>query len=143
MMMNFYPPFLFGRVRVKYVSDDFKQVKVRVKSSLLNTNLSRTMFGGTMFSAADPFYALMYWQNFAHQYQQKVRVWLKSAEIKYKKPAVGDMYLDFKISQEDVERVKLGLETKGKHNETHVVHLTDDQGDVCATVELVTYIGLP
>lgn len=89
--MNFYPPFLFGRVRVKYVSDDFKQVKVRV--------------------------------------------WLKSA--------VGDRYLDFKISQEDLERVKLGLETKGKHNETHVVHLIDKQGDVCATVELVTYIGLP
>lgn len=142
-MMNFYPPFLFGRVRVKKVAKDFKFVQVRVKKSLLNKNLSGSMFGGTMFSAADPFYALMYWQNFAHQYDQKVRVWLKSAEIKYKRPAIKDMYLDFSISQEDVLEVKKGLEKHGKHNKEHLVFLKDKLGNTYAEVKLVVYVGLP
>jgi len=114
-MMNFYPPFLFGRVRVKSVSADFKQV----------------------------FYALMYWQNFAHQYDMKVRVWLKSAEIKYKKPADEDMFLDFKITQEDIEEAMDSLQKRGKHNKEHHVELKNKKGEVCATVSLVTYVGMP
>ena len=136
-MMNFYPPFLFGRVRVKSVSADFKQVKVKINKSIFNKNLSGTLFGGTMF------YALMYWQNFAHQYDMKVRVWLKSAEIKYKKPADEDMFLDFKITQEDIEEAMDSLQKRGKHNKEHHVELKNKKGEVCATVSLVTYVGMP
>ncbi len=141
-MMNLYPPFLFGRVRIKHVSTDFQTIKVKIKKSLLNKNLSGTLFGGTMFSAADPFYALMYWQNFAHQYNMKVRVWLKSAEIKYKKPADEDMFLTFNITQNDVEEAKLALADIGKHNKEHHVELKNKEGEICATVRLVTYVGL-
>lgn len=96
-----------------------------------------------MFSAADPFYALMYWQNFAHQYKQKVRVWLKAADIKYKRPANKDMYLDFKLTQADIEQAKHALETLGKFNKEHEVELRDKQGNVYASVRLIVYVGLP
>ena len=96
-----------------------------------------------MFSAADPFYALMYWQNFAHQYQQKVRVWLKAADIKYKRPANKDMYLDFNLTQADIEQAKHALETLGKFNKAHEVELRDKQGNVYASVKLIVYVGLP
>ena len=142
-MMSLYPPFLFARVRLEEVSPDFMFVKVRVKRSFLNNNLSGTMFGGTLFSAADPFYALMYWQVFAHRYDQKVKVWLKSAEIKYKRPAIGNIYLEFKLSEEDILVAKADLDTKGKHNQTHEVLLKNSKGEVCAVVHSVTYVGLP
>ncbi len=142
-MMNLYPPFLFGRVRIKKVSSDFKHIQVCVRSSVFNKNLSGTLFGGTMFSAADPFYALMYWQNFAHQYKQKVRVWLKAADIKYKRPANKDMYLDFNLTQADIEQAKHALETLGKFNKAHEVELRDKQGNVYASVKLIVYVGLP
>jgi acyl-coenzyme A thioesterase PaaI-like protein len=141
LMMNLYPPFLFGRVRIQKVSKDYKNVEVCIKKSLLNKNLSGTLFGGTLFSAADPFYALMYWQNFAHQFNWKVRVWLKSAEIKYKKPAVGNMYLQFILSQEAIEAAKADLEIQGKHNQNHEVLIKNKAGEVCAVVNLVTYVG--
>jgi acyl-coenzyme A thioesterase PaaI-like protein len=142
-MMNLYPPFLFGRVRIKKVSSDFKHIEVCVRSSVFNKNLSGTLFGGTMFSAADPFYALMYWQNFAHQYKQKVRVWLKAADIKYKRPANKDMYLDFKLTQADIEQAKHALEILGKFNKEHEVELRDKQGNVYASVRLIVFVGLP
>lgn len=141
-MMGLYPPFLFGRVRVKEVSDDFMYIKVCAKRSLLNNNLSGTMFGGTLFSAADPFFALMYWQVFAHRYDRKVKVWLKSAEIKYKKPAIGNITLEFRLTEEDILKAKQDLENKGKHNQTHEVFLKNVKGEVCAVVNAVTYVGL-
>ena len=142
-MMNLYPPFLFGRIRVKYVSDDFQHIQVIVRKSLFNKNLSRSVFGGTMFAAADPFYALMYWQNFAHQFKQKVKVWLKSAEIQYRKPAMTDLTLDFRITQADVEEAKQAIESKGKYTKIHEVELIDKEGKVSALVKLEPYVGLP
>lgn len=140
--MNFYPPYFFGRVRIQYVSEDFQEIRVRIKASIFNKNLSGTMFGGTLFSAADPFYPLMYWQNFAHQFNQKVSVWLKSAEIHYKQPATGNIYLHFKISQEDVLEAKEALEAYGKFNKSHEVLLLNSKQELCAKVNLVSYVGL-
>jgi acyl-coenzyme A thioesterase PaaI-like protein len=142
IMMGLYPPFLFGRVRVKEVSPDYMMIKVCVKRSFLNNNLSGTMFGGTLFSAADPFFALMYWQVFAHRYQQKVKVWLKSAEIKYKKPSVGNIYLEFRLEEEDILKAKADLDIIGKHSQSHEVLLKNKKGEVCAIVNAVTYVGL-
>jgi len=143
LMLGVYPPFFFSRVGIKEVSPDFMCIKVRVKRSLLNNNLSGTMFGGTLFSAADPFFALMYWQIFAHRYDQKVKVWLKSAEIKYKRPAMGDIFLEFNLTEEEVLQAKTDLDTKGKHNQTHEVLLKNENGEICAIVHSVTYVGLP
>ena len=143
LMMGLYPPFFFGRVRVKEVSADFMHIKVCVKRSILNNNLSGTMFGGTLFSSADPFYALMYWQVFAHRYNRKVKVCLKSAEIKYKRPAIGNIYLHFDLSEEHILQAKEDLDTKGKHNQSHEVLLKNEKGEVCAVVNAVTYVGLP
>lgn len=142
ILMNFYPPYFFGRVKIQYVSKDFQEIKVRIRASIFNKNLSGTMFGGTLFSAADPFYPLMYWQNFAHQYNQKVSVWLKSAEIQYKRPATGSIYLHFKITQEDILEAKKALDEVGKFNKLHEVLLLNEKQELCARVNLVSYVGL-
>ena len=85
----------------------------------------------------------MYWQNFAHQYKQKVKVWLKSAEIQYRKPAMTDLTLDFRITQADVEEAKQAIEIKGKYTKIHEVELIDKEGKVSALVKLEPYVGLP
>lgn len=141
-MMNLYPPFLFGRIRVKKVSNDFTYIRVKINSSLLNKNLSSTLFGGTMFSAADPFYALMYWQIFAHRYDQRVRVWLKAANIKYVQPAIGNQILEFRLQEEDILSAKEALDKKGKYVKTHEVLIKNKHQEISAIVQLDTYVGL-
>ena len=59
-LMNLYPPLFFNRIRVVRVSKNFKEVDVVIKKSLLNKNIQGTIFGGTLFSAADPYYTRMY-----------------------------------------------------------------------------------
>ena len=53
--LNLYPPFLFNRIRVMEIAPEFRACTVRVKSSLLTRNLQGTLFGGTIYSAADAF----------------------------------------------------------------------------------------
>lgn len=142
-LLNLYPPFLFNRIRIQSISKDFTEVKVKIKKSIWNKNMAGTIFGGTLFSAADPFIAVMYWQIFSIRFDQKIIVWLKGAEIVYKKPSATDMFLYFKIEEEDILLAKKTLEEKGKHFSEYLVELKNTNGEVCAVVKLNSYLGNP
>lgn len=142
-LLNFYPPFIFNRIKIQSVSEDFTEVNVIIKKSIFNKNMAGTIFGGTLFSAADPFIAVMYWQIFSIRYDQKIIVWLKGAEIVYKKPADTDMFLHFKIEEDEILLAKKELEEKGKHFPEYLVDLKNEQGETCATVKLNSYLGNP
>ena len=140
-LLRFYPPFFFGRIVVQNVSKDFTEVSVSVKKSLLNLNIAKTIFGGTMFSAADPFIAIMFWQIFKTRFNQNIIVWLKSAEIIYKKPASTKLSLQFKITEKEIQEAKRVLDEKGKFVAEHQVELKNTKGEVCAIVNLKSYLG--
>ncbi len=143
ILLNLYPPFIFNRIKIQSISKDFTEVKVKIKKSIWNKNMAGTIFGGTLFSAADPFIAVMYWQIFSIRFNKKIIVWLKSAEIVYKKPADTDMFLYFKIDEEEILLAKKDLEEKGKHVSEYFVDLKNKQGEVCAIVKLNSYLGNP
>ena len=143
ILLNLYPPFIFNRIKIQSISKDFTEVKVKIKKSIWNKNMAGTIFGGTLFSAADPFIAVMYWQIFSIRFNKKIIVWLKSAEIVYKKPAATDMYLYFKIDEEEIALAKKDLDEKGKHVSEYLVELKNIHGEVCAIVKLNSYLGNP
>lgn len=140
-LLRFYPPFLFNRISIVDVSADFTEVNVKVKKSLINMNMARTIFGGTMFSAADPFISIMFWQIFAIRFNQEIIVWLKSAEIIYKRPAATSLFINFKISEDEILMAKQVLEEKGKFIAEHQVKLRNTKGEICALVNLKSYLG--
>ncbi len=141
VLMNLYPPFLVNRVVVKYVSQDFRTVKVKIVKSIFNRNLQGSIFGGTIFSAADPFVALMYWQIF-NQQNIFCEAWLKSAKIDYLKPAKTSLYLNFEIAQTDIEEARKNLVKNNKHECTHIVEMKDSSGVLCATMETTISLKL-
>src|ERR1700748_886149 len=96
--MRLYPPLFFQRIWVVKFSKGFKGVHVKISKSLLNLNYNNSIFGGTIFSAADPFYPLLFHQVFTHK-GYKVIAWSKSAEIQFIKPGLNKLY--FKISLSD------------------------------------------
>jgi len=140
-LLMFYPPFFFNRIVIQNVSEDFTEVNVKIKKSIWNLNLARTIFGGTMFSAADPFIAIMFWQIFAKRFNQKIIVWLKSAEIIYKKPANSDVFIHFKITEEEIITAQKNLKEKGKFVAIHQVKLKNSKGEIFALVNLKSYLG--
>jgi hypothetical protein len=141
-MLNLYPPLLFNAVRVVQVSSDFHHLRVRVARVPWTRNLHGTMFGGTIYAAADPFPALMFWQIFAHR-GRHVQVWLRRARVHYKKPAATALTLDFHIDAGDVAEAEHALAGAGRFARYYATDAVDRAGDVCCTVDTEVYLRVP
>jgi acyl-coenzyme A thioesterase PaaI-like protein len=142
LLLNLFPPFLFSRTRVLSIGRGFRSCRVSVRPSLLTRNLQGTMFGGTIFSAADPFHALLYWQVFAHR-GLRVQAWLKSARIDYRRPAASALTFDFVLSDADIAEAEERLTREGRFSKVHRTEAVDEQGHVCAVVDTEVYLRVP
>ena len=137
--MRFYPPLFFQRIWVKKIDKGFTGVEVKIAKSILNANYNRSIFGGTIFSASDPFYALMFDQLLQRR-GFKVRVWLKSAEIKYLKPGRSHLYFKIQLSEGQIMEAEEALKTVGKFVKAYPMEITNTDGEVCARVVNEVYI---
>ena len=138
-ILNIFPPLLFNRIVLKEISDDFLEMKVILRKTLFNINFHKTIFGGSIFSACDPYFPTMYYHIFAKR-NRKLIVWLKSAEIQYLKPANSNLKLHFKISNEDIQLAENTLNQKGKFEIWHTVEAINTKGAVCAKARMQVYL---
>jgi len=141
-LVSLYPPLLFQRVKVVRFGDGFRSCEVRVARSLLTRNLNGTTFGGSIFAAADPIYAIMYWQALARR-GLRVQSWLKSARIDYRRPVATALSLHFRLDEEQVDRAERGLAETGRYECRHSTLAVDRHDRVCAEVETDVHVRLP
>jgi acyl-coenzyme A thioesterase PaaI-like protein len=141
LMMNYFPPLFFNRISVSSIEDNYRKMTVKVRHSILNKNLQKSIFGGTIFSAADPYHAIMYWQIFAHK-GYKTEAWLKSAQIDYIKPSTSNLTLVFELSEKDVEEAEADLNREARFQKWHQVEAIDTKGEVCAVIRTLVYLRL-
>ncbi len=141
-MLSLYPPLFFQRVRCASIGPGFRSCRMVVPKSLLTRNLNGTTFGGTIFSAADPVYALLYWQIFARE-GLAVQVWLKSARAEYLKPAASRLALDFTLGDAEVDEARAALFRDGRFVRTYRTEARSGSGEVCALLDTEVYIRLP
>ena len=137
--MRFYPPLFFQRIWVKKFHKDFKGVEVKIAKSLVNSNYNNSIFGGTIFSASDPFYALLFDQVLIRR-GFKIRVWLKSAQINYLKPGRTNLYFKIELTEEDIAEAETALKTGGKFVKAFPMEITGANGEICASVINEVYI---
>lgn len=138
-MLRLFPALLFSRVWVQHIDPNFKYCRVSVKPSLLNRNLRRTIFGGTIFSAFDPWFAILLWQIFAHR-GHKLEAWLKSAEIDYKKPASSRLIIHFTVQDSDILEAEEQLARDGRFQKWMKAEAVNQEGVVCAEARLLVYL---
>lgn len=137
--MCFYPPLLFQRIWVKRFHPGFLGVDVKISNSFLNRNYNGSIFGGSIYAATDPFYAILFDQLMQRR-GFKVRVWLKSASIQYLKPGLTDLYFTLKINDEMIAEAEDALTEKGKFVMAYPMELFDNKGELCATVMNEIYL---
>jgi hypothetical protein len=129
----------FQRIWVKKVHPGFKGIDIKINRSLFTSNLGNSIFGGTIFSASDPFYALLFGQIMQHK-GYKITVWLKSAQIQYIKPGRTDLFYTITISDEMIADAEKALQTEGKFIKMYPIEIFDRQGELCATALNEVYI---
>jgi len=138
-LMRLYPPMLFQRIWVKKIHKDFRGIEVKINKSLFTTNLGNSIFGGTIFSATDPFYALLFGQLMQRK-GFKITVWLKSAQIQYIKPGRTDLHYSILINEEMISEAEMCLKSEGKFIKTYTIEVFDKHGDLCATALNEVYV---
>ncbi len=138
-ILNIFPPLFFNRIVLKEISDDFMQIKVVVRRALFNINFHKTIFGGTIFSAFDPYFPTMYYNIFLNK-NRKLIVWLKSAEINYLKPAKSTLNIHFKITQDEIDLAEKTLKKKGKFEVWHTAEAINKKGVICARARMQVYL---
>jgi len=138
-LMNLYPPMLFQRIWVKKIHKNFRGADIKINRSLVTSNLGNATFGGTLFSATDPYYAMLFGQIMQHK-GYKITVWLKSAEIQYLKPARTDLFYTITITDEMIADAEFALNNDGKFVKNYPIELFDKSGELCVTALNEIYI---
>ncbi len=137
--MRLYPPLFFQRIWVKEFDKGFTGVNVKISKSFLNTNYNNSIFGGTIFSASDPFYALLFDQVLKRK-GFTVRVWLKSANIQYLKPGRTNLYFKIYLTEQDIKEAEDALNTVGKFVKAFPLEILNSKGELCASVLNEVYV---
>lgn len=135
-LIRFWPPFLGAGIRVRSFSSDLMHIVVQMKLRFWNKNYVGTHFGGSLYSMTDPFYMLM----LLHALGKEYIVWDKSASIRYKKPARGMIYAEFKLNQDQIAHIKRALEDADKTEIEFRIDLTDVSGSIVAEVKKLLHI---
>ena len=137
--MNFFPPLLINRIKIVENDSDFMNLKVEVKYSWLNKNLQKAIFGGTIFSAIDPYYAIMYWQIFSTK-GIPMEVWIKKVEIRYRKAATSNLKIAFNLTENDIENAIANLKSDSKYEVWHKVNAIDENLELCTEAKVLVHI---
>ena len=58
-MLNLWFPFLVNRISIISISNDFHNMDVRLKHSFWNRNPNKSIWGGSIASAMDPFFPIL------------------------------------------------------------------------------------
>ena len=131
--IRFYPPLFFQRIWLVKIEKDFRGAEVRINKSFWNRNYNNSIFGGTIFSAADPFYAVLFYQIFTHK-GYKIRGWAKSSEIKFLKPGHYSLSFKIELDESEITEAEEILNTIGKYTRTYPINIFDKNGVLVASV---------
>jgi hypothetical protein len=138
-VMRLYPPLFFQRIWVVAIDKGYRSVEVKIKKSFFNKNYNGSIFGGTLFAAADPFYPLLFYQFFA-QKGYRLKVWSKSSAIEYLKPALTDLNFKISLTDDDITEAENILNTIGKYTAHHPINIYNKEGVLCVSLMNEVYV---
>jgi acyl-coenzyme A thioesterase PaaI-like protein len=136
--MHLWPPFLGAGIRLRHMSEDFREAEAELKFGRLNRNAVGTQFGGSLFAMTDPFYAIMLMRNLGPEYL----VWDKAASIEYVAPGRGAVRARFELTQARLAQIRAQAAGGEKVLPDFDTDIVDTQGEVIARVHRTLYVRL-
>lgn len=135
--LNWFPAYRATGARIIHVSSNLKHAVVRLPLTRRTRNGAGTLYGGSLYSATDPVFAMLLAINLGHGYV----VWDKAASIRYRRPGRAALLAAFTITDEDLAVVRETVEREGQCNRTFRVEFKDGQGVVHVEIEKTVYIA--
>lgn len=137
--MRLYPPLLLQRIWVQSIDSGFKGAHVKINRSFITLNFGKAIFGGTIYTATDPFYAMLFGQLLKHK-GYHISVWLKSASIQFLRPGRTDLYYHITITDDMINEVEEALNKNGVFIKSYSIKIYSKTGDLYAIAKNEIYI---
>jgi len=136
-LLNLFPPYWGTGAKAIFLSSDFKEVQIRIPLFWRTRNYVGTIFGGSIYAAADPIYMIQLIELLGKSYV----VWDKSASIRFVRPGNKTLYARFLVTDELLSQIKTDVSEMQEIDLTLEVDFTDINGKVYAKVSKVIYIA--
>ena len=138
-MLNLWLPFLVNRIRIISIADDFHEMQVRLKHSFWNCNPNKSVWGGSIASALDPFFPVMMKQIILHR-GTSTDFFSKAIHVEFIRMVESHVSFHFKITEEEVIKAEEILKNDGKYEGWHSVNGIDAEGNVCVNGKVQVYL---
>ncbi len=135
---NLWPCYRGSGGRVTFIAADWSEVRVRLPLSWRTRNYVGTTYGGSIYSAVDPFYMLM----LIHRLGPGFEVWDKAATVRFRRPGRTTLTARMALAPGEEEAVREALRGARSVDRTYRVELVDGGGVVHAEVDKVVHVRL-
>lgn len=134
---NLFPAYRGTGGRVRYISENFTEVRVEIPLSWRTRNYVGTIYGGSIYGAIDPIYMLMLMKILRPNYI----VWDKAANIRFRKPGKTSLFAEFLLTDDEIAEIKELAQNTRSVDRIYRVELKDKDGTVHAEIEKTLYIA--
>jgi acyl-coenzyme A thioesterase PaaI-like protein len=135
--MNVFPAIFGTGVKILFIEDKWHEVQLRLGVNFWSRNYVGTIFGGSMFSATDPFYMIMLYRILGNEYV----VWDKSATIRFKRPGSEKIYARLILTPDFIENVKRDVQEKGEMTYELKANWINKNEKVIAEIDRTLYVA--
>ena len=129
-MLNFWFPFLVNRISIISISNDFHSMDVCLKHSFWNRNPNKSIWGGSIASAMDPFFPILIKQILLRK-GIETDFYSQAIQVHFIKMVKSDVTFHFMINENEISVVEAALIEKGKYSGWHSVEGISTQNEVC------------
>jgi len=136
-LMNWYPMYFGTGGKILFWSGDSQEVHLRLRRNIWTYNYVGTIFGGSMFSASDPFYMLMLLRILGNAYV----VWDKAGSVRFRKPARQTLYTRYLLTDDELDSIRQDVAASGQTERTFRLQWVDANEVVHAEIERLCYIA--
>jgi hypothetical protein len=136
-LMNWYPMYFGTGGKILFWASDHSELHLRLRLNPWTYNYVGTIFGGSMFSASDPFYMLMLLRALGPDHV----VWDKSAAIRFRKPGRTTLFAVLRVSETECAQIRQDVTEKGETTRDYVIQWMDKNGTVHAEINRHCYIA--
>ena len=138
-MLNLWFPFLVNRIQIISITEDFHEMQVRLKHSFWNRNPNKSVWGGSITSALDPFFPIMLKQILLKR-GIITDFYSKAVNVQFIKMVKSNVMFQFSISKEEVAATEKELKENGKYADWHSVDGIDSEGKICVNGQVQVYL---
>ncbi len=132
---NRYPAYRASGARVTRISEDFREISIRLPLDRTTRNLHGTIYGGAMYAAVDPLHAVLVATHLGPDFH----VWMKAAQIEFRRPGRIDLTATARVSEHELDEIRSALAREPKIDRDFKLNLTDASGHVCVHFNLTVH----